>query len=115
MHSYPSERASLLLKNIWLERLRMHFALELLREARWLLPSTSCGGGIGWALALLLCILAFVLGCCCGGAIALVALSARLRQAILWLVAGCASTALQADIVPATEVVRRRLAQYRGD
>ena len=87
-------------------------ALDFLREARWFLPASPACGGLSWPLAFLLCILAFSLGCCCGGLTAVLALSARLRKALLWLITGVATSALQAEHAASAEVV---LAQYRGD
>ncbi|CAK9035999.1 Integrin beta-4 (GP150) (CD antigen CD104) [Durusdinium trenchii] len=51
----------------------------------------SINRGVSWALALLLVIVAFACGCCCGAFIAILSVSIRLCKALVWLLAGCAS------------------------
>lgn len=94
----------------------MSFALflDFLREARWFLPPSSGCSGIGLALALLLVVLACLVGCCCGACITLVLISEKLRRFLFWILAGCASNFLHPEPPIVSDSLRRRLSQYRS-
>ena len=88
------------------------FALDLVREIRWAWPISSCSAGVSLPLALLLVLLGFLCGCCCGGLAVLALVSSSFRRALCWIGATCASALVVDPPVP-PDALRRRFAQYR--
>lgn len=86
---------------------------ELLREGRYLFnPPTSCPGAPWGAIALVV-LLAFCLGCCCGGLAALVALSAGCRSALLVLLRLLTSQLQTTATGFTTQSLQHRLSEYQ--